>query len=86
MRNVNLMPEPRPLNDKDRELIGGVGIVYKCPPGMENCTDAEVQFDGEKLWMPYTLNEIELAALATGATLYLLVWGRALPPVALHVE
>lgn len=77
--------QPRPLTDEEKEALGGVTIIYKCPEEMENCTDAEVQFDGEKLWMPYTLNEIELAKLATGQPLFLLVWGRTLPPVALTV-
>lgn len=65
-------------------------ITMKAPPGMDNCSDcmavATSDEDGNVVirvaWKP---DEIELAHLAQGGTIWLSTWG-GLPPHILEVQ
>lgn len=64
-------------------------LVMKAPPGMDDCSDCTAvatSVDGNVVirvaWKP---NEIELAQLAQGGTIWLSTWG-GLPPHMLEVQ
>lgn len=79
--------EPRPVTEKDLSFWNGFRRTFKCPPGMENCRDVEVIHCAapDLIRIPWQPNEIELADLATGGTVWLTIWGGGMSPVDIQV-
>ena len=83
--------EPRPVTREDEERYGMWKHTFLPPKDMDDVASVEVltSYPSEEFpltMIPWTMNEIELAHLAQGGTLWLVIMGRALAPVALEVE
>lgn len=78
------------LDAGHRAYWGGVPITMKAPPGMDDCADCRAILttddQGQNVvrvaWKP---DEIDLAHLANGGTIWLSTWG-GLPPHMLEVQ
>lgn len=80
---------PRPVTDEDVARLGGDKHVMRCPPGLPDCEPAEVVLTpagdgGALIHFPWQPDEIDVAALAQGGTVWLTLWG-GMPPVELQV-
>ena len=78
---------PRTVTDADvTDHPGMRRVVMQPPPGMDNCESAEVLIGNGLVRMPWRPDEIEVAQLAHGGTIWLTIWGEGMPPVALGVD
>lgn len=80
---------PRPITDADLadpDKAGMTRITMHAPEGMENCLDVDVLIGDGVTLVPFTPDEIEVAQLAHGGTLWLVLHTLRMPPVALVVE
>lgn len=80
---------PRKITPEDLAAHPGAHIVTMCaaPEHQENVVDVEVMVDSASslTMVPFMPNEIEVAQLANGGTLWLVIVGR-MPPVCLEVR
>lgn len=61
--------------------------VFKCPPGLENCSDVEVLQQGSVIRIPWTPEGGERIEIVEGGevTLWLTIFAPVMPPVDIQI-
>lgn len=77
--------KPRPVTDWDLQVFGPKAerVIYKCPPGMENCEDLELIRLHNMLKMPFVADDRDIPK--PEGTIWITVWGHTLPPIDAYV-